>query len=759
MSENNTHGATEAMTFPVTGMMCAVCANTVEKALKALPGVVSANVNLASSNVRVIWEKDAVTPEKMKETLDAEGYGMIVETNQMEAEKRGEEAELKAYRRMKRRVIVAWLLTLPLSVICMAHLHFPGSDWVMCLLAIVCMAYCGRDFYEKGFKSLFRGHPGMDALVALSTSVSFLFSLFNTLFPEYWTLQGINAELYYEASAMIIAFVLTGKMMELRARHSTGTAIRALVALRPDEALLCLPDGKEVKVKVESLVPGDLVCVRPGDRIPVDGTVKRGESSVDESMLTGESMPQEKTAGTGVFAGTLNGRGVLYVEAGKVGDATELSRIIRCVKDAVGSKAPVQRIVDKISGIFVPTVLVISLLTFCVWLCFGSENLSIAILTGVSVLVIACPCALGLATPTAIVVGIGRGAGMGILIKDAEALERISKINILAIDKTGTLTEGDVHVTATEWNMPDLPEEERGRFLALVNSLERKSTHPLAASLCRFTEKEALENPDVEVISTDYFPGKGATGGFKERNTGEEKRIWAGLPDLSGSDKSDISESLRNTADEWLREGAGVVFAGVDGRCYVAFKVADTLRDDAAESVEQLRKEGIETVLLTGDREATARYMASKCGISEVKASLLPEQKLKEIRALKDHGRKVVAMAGDGINDSAALAESDVSIAMGGGSDIAMDVAQITIVGGKLSSIPKAVRLSSATLRIIRQNLFWAFIYNVIGIPIAAGALYPAFGILLTPMFASAAMAFSSVCVVSNSLRLRKVKI
>ncbi len=746
MKDNNKKGV-----FPVTGMMCAVCASTVEKTVSGCEGVVDSAVNFASSEVSVTWDPSVTSPEAIAESVAKAGYAMIVEDSAAKAVEEKEREELKIYSGMKRDLILAWALTTPLSAICMLHIHFPGSDYVMMLLALAVMCFCGRRFYTGGFRNLLRLHPNMDSLVAVSTLVSFCFSLFNTLFPEFFAIRSMPADLYYEASAMIIAFVLTGKFLETRARRNTGAAIKALMGLQPTEAMLIADNGEMIKVEISEIKPGSRIAVRPGDRIPVDGIVVSGIAAVDESMLTGEPAGVEKSPGGRVSAGTLCTTGTLSVRATAVGASTELARIIECVREAQGSKAPVQRLVDRISRVFVPAVMAISAITFFVWWAFGSDSLPLAVLAAVSVLVIACPCALGLATPTAVMVGIGRGARNGILVKEASALEQLAKVNLLAIDKTGTLTEGKPKVTEISCSQ-QLPES----FIKTVKVLEERSAHPLAKAICSWAEdnisssgKEA-SNPEPD--SFDYIPGLGIVG------TVEGATCWIGNEALTSRQGAVISTEGKALAEKWSKEGAGIVFAGCDGMEPVIFKVTDTLCPDAARTVATLREMGVRTVLLTGDRETTARCVAREAGIDDVVAEVLPQGKQDVVMKYKKEGY-FVAMAGDGINDSQALAEADVSIAMGGGSDIALEVAQLTVMSGRLSYIPKAISLSSATLKVIRENLFWAFIYNVVGIPVAAGVLYPAFGVLLSPMIASAAMAFSSVCVVLNSLRLNRIKL
>lgn len=737
------------VTYPVSGMMCAVCAGTVEKTVAEVPGVTEAAVNFATSSVSFTYDSRVTSPEAVAEAVRRQGYGMIVENDAAKAIEKSDLREAAAYRDMKRKVALAWTLTIPLAVLCMGGFHFPGMQWLLMAMALLVMVFCGARFYSSGVRHLLHGNANMDSLVAVSTAVSFLFSLFNTIWPEYLTSRSFSADLYYEASAMIIAFVLTGKLMEMRARHSTGNALRALMKLQPAEAMVRQADGQFILVPIADIRHGDIISVRPGERIPVDGVVTSGVSGVDESMLTGEPAAVEKSVGASVSAGTLNGNGNLEIKALQVGASTQLSRIIERVREAQGSKAPVQRIVDRISAVFVPCVIAVALVTFCIWISNGPDNLPIAVLTSVSVLVIACPCALGLATPTAVMVGIGRGARRGILVKDASALERLRRVDVLAIDKTGTLTEGKPKVTDIIWR-EGTSADDREQALQAMAALESRSAHPLAAAIEEMASKSVAGIPTASEF--DYFPGKGIRGKV------DGKSWWIGSSDLHTGSSLASTPEIDRKMRVWEDEGAGIVTAGDEEGMICAMRVTDAVRADAREAVERLSDLGITTILLTGDRRDAALRVARECGITEVKASMLPSGKQEEIVRLRKKGH-FTAMAGDGINDSQALAEADVSIAMGGGSDIAIEVAQLTVVGGNLLDIPRAVRLSGATLRVIKENLFWAFIYNVIGIPLAAGALYPSMGWLLNPMVASAAMAVSSVCVVCNSLRLNRMKI
>lgn len=700
-------------TFPITGMMCTVCAGAVGHTLSSLPGVKEADVNFATSSATVVWNPGITGPEAMQKAVEHAGYGFIVESDEARAVAEKEKRDAQEYSILLRKVIIAWIITIPLATLCMIHVHFPFESWIYMAMTLGVMLGCGSGFFRRGVKSALAGAPTMDTLVALSTSVSFLFSFFVTVSPETLTSRGYTADLYYEGAAMIITFVLTGKLMEARSRRNTGAALRALMGLQPETAVEIQPDGTTRELPIKDIRPGMSLLVRPGERIPVDGIVTEGVSPVDESMLTGESVPVTKQKDSDVTAGTLNGNGSLTVKALKVGSETELARIVRSVREAQGSKAPVQRLVDRISAWFVPTVIAIAIITFLVW-SFVVGDISRAMVCGVSVLVIACPCALGLATPTAVMVGIGNGARRGILVKDATALELLDKVNVVVLDKTGTITEGHPRVTSVRWA--------QGADVGLLSSLaygaEQNSAHPLAEALCAYFEENGVK--PIVPDTFDYLPGRGIS--FTYQGIGYE---------------------LGNGGVRLLREGAEMA----------EFFVEDKLKPGVEGNIAELKAHDREVVLLTGDREDIARKIASEAGIEKVKAGVLPKGKFDYIAALRKQGR-TVAMVGDGINDAEALAEADVSVAMGGGSDIAIETAQLTLVGGNLASLPEAFKLSRRTIRIIKENLFWAFIYNVTGIPLAAGVL-SGVGFLLTPMFASAAMALSSVCVVTNSLRLK----
>lgn len=736
---------TTRVRYPVIGMMCTVCANTVEKTAKSVPGVADASVSFTDQSANIVWRDGQENPAALAEAVKKAGYELIYTSDEAEALKEQDRREAERYRRQKLLVLLAWLLTLPVVVICMTHVaHSRILDWVVGALTLLVMAVCGRQFYGPGFRNLIRGHASMESLVALSTSVSFMLSLFTLLWPDYWQRQGLEAAIYFEGAAMIIAFVLTGKLMEMRARHSAGSALRGLMNLQPEVALLKTATGSRL-VHVRDLRAGQVIIVKPGERIPADGTVEAGEASVNESMLTGESMPVEKAAGAAVHAGTTLLSGSLDVRVSHVGASTLLGGIIDRVRAAQASKAPVQRLVDRISAWFVPVVIALSLITFAVWWVCAPENLALAVLAAVSVLVISCPCALGLATPTAITVGMGRGARRGMLFRDATALELLSKVNTLCIDKTGTLTFGNPEVVNHFLN-----ETDSSSAALAVKALEARSEHPLGRALRLWADKLS----DAEAVAEDFrqLPGAGVQG----RINGQEYAI--GSLDMARQAGAKFSPVAQKFVDKAQSEGATVVVLLSGTEWLGLFAIADKVRPEAAEVIRQLSAMGIVTELLTGDAEAPARHIATQVGITKVSARMLPADKAARIADLRRHGRRV-AMFGDGVNDAPALAEADVAISVMSGTDIAMDVAGLTLTDGTIADLPEAVRLSRATRRVIKENLFWAFIYNVVGIPLAAGLLYPLWGILLNPMMASAAMALSSVCVVSNSLRLKRLKL
>ena len=733
---------TETKVLPVLEMSCAVCAGNVESTVQALSGVEKASVNFAAGTLTVTYNPSVITLEVMQAAVQAAGYDLIVEAEDPVAMQ--EEKARMHYKILRRNTIGAWTLSIPLALLGMVFMHVPFGNWIMMVLALAIMIFFGRSFYVNGVRHALKGKANMDTLVALSTSIAFLFSLFNTLCPGFWLGKGLEPHVYYEASGVIIAFVLLGKLMEERAKNSTSSAIKGLMGLQPKTARL-VTDGREEEVPISNLQVGNVVSVRPGEKIPVDGTLLQGSSSVDESMLSGEPIPVEKNAGDRVLAGTINQKGAFTMEATSVGGTTVLAQIVQMVQSAQGSKAPVQRIVDKISGIFVPVVVLLSFLTFVCWLVIGGESyFSYALLSAVSVLVIACPCALGLATPTALMVGMGKGAEQHILIKDAFALENLCKVNTVVLDKTGTLTEGVPVVTDSYWISDD-----NIRYLDVLYTAEQKSEHPLASAILCWLEESGAKVCEAE--NFESLTGRGV------RIQVEGVTYWVGSQGLLDIFQAGIPEKVRKQIGQWQEDGQSVVFYGQETRLLAVLAISDRIKPTSAEAVKELKKQGIEVHLLTGDGVRTAERVATTLDIGYYKAEVMPNDKEEYIISLQQQGKKV-AMVGDGINDSQALARADVSIAMGKGTDIAMDVAMVTLITSDLLLLPGAIRLSKQTVRLIYQNLFWAFIYNVIGIPLAAGVLFPINGLLLNPMLASAAMAFSSVSVVLNSLRLKFMK-
>lgn len=728
--------------FPVLEMSCAACASRVDKTLNRQPGVISASVNYATATATVEYIPEECSPESLKSAIQAAGYDLIIETEQNNPINKAEEAHLKKYRKLKQRTLAAICLSLPISIISMCFIDIPYAPYLTWLLSTPVVFGLGRDFYINAWKQLKHGSANMDTLVANSTGIAYLFSLFNLFFPDFWLSRGIQPQIYFEASSMIIAFILLGRTLEERAKGNTSAALRKLMGLQPKTVTRVTPNGQLQEVAVNLVVPGDRLQVKPGEKIAVDGIVREGSSYVDESMLSGEPVAVKKQTGSKVYAGTINQKGSFIFTAERVGSETMLSQIIRMVQEAQGSKAPVQKTVDRIAAVFVPAILSIALLTFFLWFFLSpSEGFTHGLLAAVTVLIIACPCALGLATPTAIMVGIGKGAENGILIKDAECLEVAKKIDTVVLDKTGTLTEGKPVMTDLIW------ETESPKLTNLFFSLEKRSEHPLAEAVISALKGENLPLTDFESLT-----GTGICGKI-ENNT-----YYAGNLRLLNEHNITVSNRLAEAASRFTEEAKTVIWFANETEALAVAAITDQIKDTSKQAINTLKERGIEVYMLTGDSRKTAAVLAQKAGIPHFRAEVLPAQKADFIRELQQQG-KHVAMVGDGINDSAALAQADLSIAMGKGSDIAIDVAKMTIISSDLRKIADAIHLSTLTVRTIRENLFWAFIYNLIGIPVAAGILYPICGFLLNPMIAGAAMAMSSVSVVTNSLRLRKKKL
>lgn len=727
--------------FPVEGMTCASCAARVERSLNALPGVDEANINFATGRAQVVFNPAVNSESDLHNAVKNAGYELRLEEGKR-GQATSDKAQAAKYRQLKRQALGALALAVPIAVIGMFFHDVPALQYLAWALSTVVIAVFGRRFYTGAWRQLRHGSANMDTLVATSTGIAYLFSLFNLLFPGFWLSRGVTPHLYFEAASVIIAFILVGRLLEERAMRNTSAAIRKLAALQPGTVTVAT-GTVERTIPVETARIGDTIVVRPGERIALDGTVTAGDSYVDQSMLSGEPLAVHKHPGEKVYAGTINQRGAFRFRADKTGSDTMLAQIIRMVQDAQGSKAPVQRLVDRIAGIFVPIIIGIAVLSFALWLALApADGFSHGILAMVTVLIIACPCALGLATPTALIVGIGKGAENGILIKDAASLEIARKIDTIVLDKTGTITEGRPTVVDALWSAGS--ESTR----KILYSLERLSEHPLAEAVVRACDGQAF----VPIEGFEAIPGRGVKG------IAEGETYYAGTAGLLADNGVRLGGKLRQQAGEWLTEAKTVIWFGNSSEALAVIAITDRIKETSPEAVSRLRQMGLSVYMLTGDNAATAAAIARMAGIDRYEAEVLPANKALFVQRLQHEGRRV-AMIGDGINDSAALAQADLGIAMGRGSDIAMETAMITILTSDLMKIPEAVQLSRMTVKTIRENLFWASVYNLVSVPIAAGILFPVCGFLLDPMIAGAAMALSSVSVVGNSLRLKRRKI
>lgn len=731
--------------FPVLGMTCAACAVSLESMLKSAKGVHNAGVNYANQTAWAEYD-ETVKPEELQNAVRGIGYDLIVDAE--DPQQIQQDAQLKHYEELEKRTIWAVLLSIPISTIGMFFMDMPNGNWIMMALTIPVVFYLGRSYFINTAKQARHKKANMDTLVALSTGIAFLFSAFNAIYPEFWHQRGLHAHVYFEAAAVIIAFISLGKLLEEKAKSNTSSAIKKLMGMQP-KTVNIMVDGIAMEIPVSQVQVGNIIIVKPGEKIPVDGVVTGGSSYVDESMISGEPVAVAKTKGEKVFAGTINQKGSFEFKAEKVGGDTILAQIIKMVQEAQGSKAPVQKLVDKIAGIFVPVVISIAVLTFTIWMFIGGEAaFTHALLTSVTVLVIACPCALGLATPTAIMVGIGKGAENNILIKDAESLELGHKVNAIILDKTGTITEGKPVVTDMIWNNTTTDDHYLNK--QVLYSMETQSEHPLAEAVINRLKEDSVT--PVRLTHFESITGKGIKGAL------QDMQYFIGNKKLMNEYGISVSQDLLIQAEIWQEEAKTVIYFANQKNGLAAIAIADKVKSTSQEAIETLQKKGIEVYMLTGDNRQTAAAVARQVGLKHYKAEVMPSDKADFVKELQSQG-KIVAMVGDGINDSHALAQADVSIAMGRGSDIAMDVAKMTLITSDLNMVPKALKLSCRTVKTIKQNLFWAFIYNLIGIPIAAGLLYPINGFLLDPMIAGAAMALSSVSVVSNSLRLKTVKL
>jgi Cu2+-exporting ATPase len=725
-------------TFPVLGMTCASCAGSAESIVKYTDGVVNASVNFATGNLTVEYLPNMTDASKLQKAIRSIGYDLLIEDETKQQETL-EAIHAQNFQKLKNKTIWAVILSLPVVVIGMFFMDMSYANPIMWLFSTPVVLWLGKDFFVNAWKQAKHRSANMDTLVALSTGIAYLFSVFNMLFPAFWHQRGLHAHVYFEAASVVIAFILLGKLLEEKAKGNTSSAIKKLMGLQPKTVTVIRPDGTEKHTAIEDINTGDVILVKPGEKIAVDGMVTSGNSYVDESMLSGEPVPVLKKENEKVFAGTINQKGSFQFNAVKVGKETMLAQIIKMVQDAQGSKAPVQKLVDKIAGIFVPVVISIAILTFVLWFILGGDNgLVQGLLAAVTVLVIACPCALGLATPTAIMVGVGKGAENGILIKDAESLELAKKINAIVLDKTGTITEGRPQVIGIQW----LNNDDTSQNILL--SIEKQSEHPLAEAVVKHLKDVA----NVSLSMFDSITGKGA------KAIHNNETYFVGNKKLLIENNITIADELLKQATEWGKQSQTVIWFADSKQALSIIAISDKIKETSIQAIKEMQDMGIDLYMLTGDNEATAKAIAQQTGIKHYKAEMLPQHKADFIKELQQQG-KTVAMVGDGINDSTALATADVSIAMGKGSDIAMDVAKMTIISSDLTKIPQVIKLSKQTVATIRQNLFWTFIYNVIGIPIAAGILYPINGFLLNPMIAGAAMALSSVSVVSNSLRLK----
>ena len=742
--------ASASSTVSVGGMTCAACVRRVEKALAKVPGVKEAGVNLATEKATITYDPTKANESDFENAIVDAGYEYRgVESEALrDLEKEAREREFQG---LRTRFIGGVVLSILIMVGSMQSMFPLLRDidrqimfYILFVLTIPVMTWVGRPFFVNAYKAARHLTTDMNTLVAVGTGAAFIFSTVATFFPGIFTRAGLELHVYFDASAMIITLILLGKMLEAKAKGRTSEAIKKLMNLKPKTARV-LKNGSEVEVPVDSVRGGDMVVVRPGERIPVDGVVDSGHSAVDESMLTGESIPVEKSPGDEVIGATMNKTGSFTFRATKVGAESALAQIIKLVEDAQGSKAPIQRLADKVAAIFVPTVMGIAAITFLIWYLVGPEpRLTFAFISFVTVLIIACPCAMGLATPTGIMVGTGKGAEYGVLIKGGESLETAHKITAVVFDKTGTLTEGRPKVTDIKV-LNDLSEDD---LIRLAASTEKGSEHPLGEAIVRTAEERGLALDPVDKFLAVPGHGVEAMVGGRDVILGSAKLMKDRELDVTGASSA---------ADELADQGKTAMFVAVDGKISGLLAVADTLKKDAVQAVSDLKKLGLKVFVLTGDNRQTGEAIGRQVGADQVISEVLPGQKADEVRRLQQEGH-VVAMVGDGINDAPALAAADVGVAIGTGTDVAMEASDITLIRDDLGGVITAIKLSRQTMRVIRQNLFWAFFYNVIGIPVAAGILYPFFGILLSPIIASAAMAMSSVSVVSNSLRLKRFR-
>ena len=743
-SESIVNPIIKRQTFRVTGMTCASCAISLETYLKPITGVKFVSVNYPNQSVSIEFDLNVVSIELLKAKAKEISYELI-DGNENEAKEAFDDLEAIRLNTLRTKLIGSALFSIPVFIISMFFMgKIPYENWILLGLSVPALFWAGNQFFINAWKKIKHGATNMDTLVALSTGVAFAYSVFNTVYPDFMMSRGIHPHVYYESAVVIITFILLGKYLEERAKGKTSSAIKKMMGLKPKE-VTCIRNGEEVTLPMHEIILGDLIILKPGDKVPVDGKVKKGESYIDESMLTGEPIPVPKTKGDAVTAGTINQKGALRIIAQKIGKDTLLSQIISAVEEAQASKPDIQRLVDKIAGIFVPIVIGIAVLTFVIWILIGpNPSFTYGLQALITVLIIACPCALGLATPTALMVGIGKGAELGILIKDAQTLETAYRTEILILDKTGTITEGKPSVTEVIWL------EEDSNYSSIIYAIESLSEHPLAQAV--LNHFKTLKTETFPISSFESITGMGIKAQLNQCN------YHIGNQRLLVENNIILNHDNNALAERMKEDGNTVVYFTENENVVALIGLKDEVKLDAKQAIAKIQAKGIEVYMLTGDNKQTARVIAEQVGISHFQAEVLPSDKGNFIKKLQDEGR-VVAMAGDGINDSHALAQADVGIAMGSGTDIAMESAGITLIHSNLDQISKAIELSKATMKTIKQNLFWAFFYNIIALPIAAGVLYPAFKFLLNPMIAGAAMSFSSISVLTNSLRLKRKKI
>ncbi|MGK7939204.1 MAG: heavy metal translocating P-type ATPase [Crocosphaera sp.] len=743
-------------TLHLEGMGCAACAASIQTVIHKVSGVKKCNVNYALERATVDYDSQVTNLAIIQAAISKAGYKAyhLEEKKDNQLGDTEEQKRKAKQQELTRKVMVGSLVSFILffgSLPMMTGLstplipHWLHNAWLQLILSIPVIFWCGKGFYIGAIKALKRRTSDMNTLVALGTGAAFLYSLFATFFPQFFISQGLNADVYYEAAVVIITLILLGRLLENRARSKTSEAIRNLMGLQAKTARV-IRQGEPIDIAVEDVVIGDIILVRPGEKIPVDGVIVEGTSTLDEAMITGESIPVEKQPGDEVIGATINKTGSFKFEAKKVGKDTTLSQIIKLVEEAQNSKAPIQKIADQVTSLFVPAVMIIAVITFISWLIF-TQNLSLAMVATVSVLIIACPCALGLATPTSIMVGTGKGAENGILIKGADSLELAHKIKVIVLDKTGTLTQGQP--TVTDYiTVDDMADNNELNILEIAATIEHNSEHPLAEAIVNYAKSQGVDNNLPKVDNFQAFGGQGVQGKIEGKLIQIGTQKWMQQLGIN-------TDELIKQATEWKSQAKTTPWIAINGQIKGLFAIADTVKPSSVKAVKKLKKMGLEVIMLTGDNPQTAQAIADEVGIYHLFAEVHPDEKADKIKEIQQFKGKIVAMVGDGINDAPALAQADVGMAIGTGTDVAMSASDITLISGDLQGIVTAIELSRATMQNIRQNLFFAFIYNTLGIPIAAGILYPFFGVLLNPMIAGLAMAFSSVSVVSNALRLR----